>query len=195
MKACTAVEKVCSCFGNVAYLVPLGFYDSTGRDWTASMHKTPRPSNVCFLEVQATIPLSIVSDTFNVGEQCDLSYFLHLPQVLYGGGGGKYIFGKGDVSDSITTPRRSLFNNATNLYSKFSFAPVRNENSLQGNALPSDIVITTPVVTSINQGVNVNNDAKSYAGGSKSDHKEDELNSSHGSSDMIHFVMLLKWLN
>ena len=113
-----------------------------------------------------------------------MSYSLHLLQTLDGGGGNEYVFGKGDVSDSITTPRRSLFSNTTNLYSKFSVTPVRNENSSQGNTLPSDIFITTPVATARDQGANVQDDAKSYAGGSKNDDKVDESNFSHDSFDM-----------
>ena len=135
-------------------------------------------------EVQAAILLSIVSDTFDVAQQCNFPYFLHLPQTLDGGGRGKHVFGKGDVSDSITIPRKSLFSNATNLYSKFSVTPVRNENSSQGSALLYDIVITTQVATAEDQGGNIDEDAKSHAGGSKFNDKADESNSSHGSFDM-----------
>ena len=159
------------------------------------MHKIQCPANACFLEVQAIISLSIVSDTFDISQQCDFSYFLHLPQTLDGVGSGKHIFVKGDVSDSITTPRRILLSNATHLYSKFAVRPVRNKNSFQGNALPSDIVITTPVVTSRDQDGNVNDGAKSYAGGSKVNDKADDSNSSHCSFDMKKIVMLPKELN
>ena len=94
------------------------------------------------------------------------------------------MFGKSDVFDSITTPRISLFRSATNLYSKFSVTPAINRNSLQGNALPSDIVITTPVSTARGQCTNVDDGSKSYASGSKADDKEEESNSSHGTFDM-----------
>ena len=186
------MENFRSCFGNVAYFIPLEFYDSTGRDWTASIHKTPLPANVYFLEIQDIIPLSIVNDTFDIAQQRDLSYLLHLPQTLDGTGGSEHVFGKGDESDSITTLWRSLFSNATNLYPKFSVTLVRNENCSQDNALPSDIFITTPVTTARDQGANVDNDAKSYAGDSKADYKADKSNSNHSSFDMKKLVMLPK---
>lgn len=162
------VGKFRLCFGNVTYLVSLGFYDSITRDWTASMYKTLCPSKIFILNVQAAIPLSIVRYilTYHNNATC-LTAFI-------------FRFGKYYVSDSITTPRRILFSNATSPYSKFSVTPVVNK----GSVLPSDNVIVNLVVTVRDQGVNVDDNVTSYAGGSKAGDKEDKSNSSYGSFDM-----------
>ena len=74
--------------------------------------------------------------------------------------------------------------NATNIYSKFSVTPVRNENISLGNALPSNIFITALVATPIDQGANADDDANLYASGFKADDKEDESNPRHSIFDI-----------
>ena len=118
------VSKFQRSFGNISYLTPRGYYNSSGDDTTAKMHQVPRPPNVCFLEVNFDFPLSTLGEPFTVYQRCDLTYFLHLPQSLPGvDPTSSGTIGSNKTENSKDSGRASLFSAVTNLNSKFSSTP------------------------------------------------------------------------
>lgn len=147
-EANAVVAKFRGSFGNVSYLSPQGFYDFNGKDQTATMHKAPRPANVCFAEVKYNLPLARLGAPFDEYQRCDMTYFLHLPQSLP----GKSLTLISQSNPSCDgTVRRSLFSTATNLKSKFSSTPGRVA-SVGNNVAPLSVVnipgvSTPPIIT------------------------------------------------
>ena len=62
------VAKFRGSFGDTTYLSPQGFHDFNGDCQTGSMHKTPRFSNVSFIEVKYDMPLSVLGSPFHKSE-------------------------------------------------------------------------------------------------------------------------------
>jgi len=73
------VHKFRNGFGDVNYLQPLSFIDREGINRTSSMHKTPRPANVCHVGVEARIPMGDLTETME-GKTYVYEYFLPLRQ-------------------------------------------------------------------------------------------------------------------
>ena len=84
------------------------------------MHKTLRPANVYFLETKFDLTLSLLVNPLTTYQRCDLTYFLHLLQLLCDN--SNLILStptKASTTKSSDSEQRSLFSVATNLNSKF----------------------------------------------------------------------------
>ena len=118
------VAKSQNSFGNVNHLHHQGFFDASGDDQTANMHKDPRPKNVCFLSVKFDLPMGVLGLPFSNYQRCMFDYFLRLPQSSLSPQGMSTTAAEA-ASVSNASERKSLFSTVTNLNSKFISTPVK----------------------------------------------------------------------
>ena len=77
------VHAIPSSFSDVKNLTPTAFLDRNRNNQTSTMHKTPRPSNICHLGVGASISMESLSEAFEKNSEFILKYYLELPQSFY----------------------------------------------------------------------------------------------------------------
>lgn len=131
------VAKFRSCFGNVAFLSPIGFYNSYGDDITDKCIKRHGRQNACFLETNFELPLSRLGAPFSVYQRFDITYWLHLPQS--GPRKKTAAAAASSSTGSSLTDRSSLFSIVMNLQSKFIFTPGVVVTS-DGGSDPPDVI-------------------------------------------------------